>query len=58
MKCFFRIKMSTGVWKNGCQWMRDQENIVDVSKSHIPIQWASVWLRCGQALSWSKTWSA
>ena len=28
-------------WKNGSGWIRDQENIVDILKSHITSQWVS-----------------
>ena len=27
--------------KNGCRWVRDQGNMVDVAKSHIQSQWVS-----------------
>ena len=43
MECFFEVKKKKypDAWKNGIQWGRDQEDIADVSKSHIRSQWIS-----------------
>ena len=40
MECFLAWKCPDA-WKNGSQWVRDPENMVDVAKSYIPSQWAS-----------------
>ena len=37
----FGVKMCLDAWKNGCRWVRDQQNTRDVAKSYIPGQWAS-----------------
>ena len=36
----FWRKKCPDVWKNGIQWVRDQENMVDMVKSHIPVSFS------------------
>ena len=41
MEYFWVEKSVQRLEKNSCRWLKDQENMVDVAKSHIPSQWPS-----------------